>query len=180
LEAGKIGCSVALYNHGGWFGEPENQIEILERLRGSGVTNLGLVYNQHHGHEHLDRFPELLNKMKPYLAALNLNGMSRGGEQILPLGQGDLDLQLLRAIRASGWHGPIGILNHTDEDAEARLQDNLDGLAWLTAQLDGRPAGPKPRPRSYKAKAAASSGDGAATAAGRGQRPESRGQDNGR
>src|SRR5262249_52928166 len=24
--AGDIGCSIALYNHGGWFGEPENQI----------------------------------------------------------------------------------------------------------------------------------------------------------
>src|SRR4051812_28669294 len=24
------GCSVGLYNHGGWFGEPENQIAIIE------------------------------------------------------------------------------------------------------------------------------------------------------
>ena len=34
-EAGKIGCSLALYNHGGWFGEPENQIAIIERPQGS-------------------------------------------------------------------------------------------------------------------------------------------------
>jgi hypothetical protein len=27
--ASKIGCSVALYNHGGWFGEPENQLAII-------------------------------------------------------------------------------------------------------------------------------------------------------
>ena len=27
-EAEKIGCSLALYNHGGWFGEPENQIAM--------------------------------------------------------------------------------------------------------------------------------------------------------
>src|SRR5205807_7764743 len=77
--AEKIGCQVVLYNHGGWFGEPENQIQIIERLRAGGVTNIGLVYNQHHGHEHMDRFPELLAKMKPYLVALNLNGMSRHG-----------------------------------------------------------------------------------------------------
>jgi len=32
-EAGRIGCTVALYNHGAWFGEPENQIQIIERLR---------------------------------------------------------------------------------------------------------------------------------------------------
>ena len=151
-EAARIGCSVALYNHGGWFGEPENQLAILERLRSQGVTNIGIVYNQHHGHADVDRFPELLAKMKPYLVALNLNGMSHEGEKklILPLGQGDYDLRLLRIIADSGWHGPIGILNHTDEDAEARLQDNLEGLDWLSKQLAGAPAGPKPTPRSWK------------------------------
>ena len=35
-EAGKIGCSLALYNHGGWFGEPENQLAIIERLTQAG------------------------------------------------------------------------------------------------------------------------------------------------
>src|SRR5690606_24925605 len=102
----------------------------------------------------LDRFPELLAKMKPYLLTLNLNGMRRGadkqGDKILPLAQGDLDLELLKAIRASGWSGPIGILNHTGEDAEARLLDNLDGLNWLLPQLDGKPAAEKPIPRSWR------------------------------
>jgi quinoprotein glucose dehydrogenase len=138
--AAQIGCSVALYNHGGWFGEPENQLAIIEKLRAAGVTNVGIVYNQHHGHGHLDRFPELLSKMKPHLLALNLNGMTRDGEQagkqILPLGKGDLDLKLLEIIRDSGWSGPIGILNHTDEDAEARLQENLRALEGLMAQLN--------------------------------------------
>src|SRR6516165_3316451 len=59
-EAAKIGCSLALYNHGGWFGEPENQISIIERLKRQGVKNVGMVYDLHHGHEHLERFPELL------------------------------------------------------------------------------------------------------------------------
>lgn len=152
--AAQIGCTVALYNHGSWFGEPENQIEIIERLKKDGVTNVGIVYNQHHGHDHIDRFPALLQKMKPYLMALNLNGMTRDGDKvgkkILPLGQGDLDLRLLKIIRDSGWSGPIGILNHTDEDAEARLQDNLEGLEWLVAQLEGKPAGPKPKPVSWR------------------------------
>jgi glucose dehydrogenase len=148
-----IGCTVALYNHEAWFGEPENQLAILAVLRSQGVTNVGLVYNLHHGHSHLDRFAVLLSKMKPYLMALNLNGMTphgnERGEMILPLAQGDLDLTLLRLIRESGWHGPIGILNHTDEDAEARLLDNLDGLEWLTKKLDGKDPGPKPKPRSW-------------------------------
>ena len=159
--AAKIGCTVALYNHGGWFGEPENQIAIVENLHAAGIANVGIVYNQHHGHDDLDRFSELLQKMKPHLLALNLNGMTRNGDKvgklILPLGQGDFDPGLLKIIRDSGWRGPIGILNHTDEDAEARLQDNLDGLDWLVAQLAGRPAEPKPQPRSWQPPKAASS-----------------------
>ncbi len=150
--ADKIGCKVALYNHGGWFGEPENQIAVIEHL---ALPNVGIVYNLHHGHDHLDRFPALLAKMLPHLMALNLNGMTAGGDRvgkkILPIGEGDLDLRLLRTIRDSGYRGPIGILNHTDQDAEARLRDNLDGLEWLVRQLDGKPAGPKPKFRSYAA-----------------------------
>ena len=140
--AAKIGCSVALYNHGAWFGEPENQIAIVEKLRARGIMNVGIVYNQHHGHGHLDRFADVLSNMKPYLVALNLNGMTRDGErkgkQILPIGQGELDLSLLKIIRDSGWRGPIGILNHTDEDAETRLRQNLEGLRHLAAQLDAQ------------------------------------------
>jgi sugar phosphate isomerase/epimerase len=137
--AAKIGCTVGLYNHGGWFGEPENQIAIIEQLRSGGITNVGIVYNQHHGHAHVARFAELMARMKPHLLALNLNGMSPDGEkngrQILPLGQGELDLKLLRIIRDSGWRGPIGILNHTSDDAEVRLRENLSGLNGLVGQL---------------------------------------------
>jgi hypothetical protein len=90
--------------------------------------------------------------MLPHLLTLNLNGMvpagDKRGQKILQLGQGTLDLELLRTIRASGYRGPIGILGHTQDDAEARLQDNLDGLDWLLPQLDGKPAGPKPTPRT--------------------------------
>jgi len=31
--AEKIGCTVGLYNHGAWFGEPENQLQIIEHLK---------------------------------------------------------------------------------------------------------------------------------------------------
>jgi len=151
--AANLDCPVGLYNHGGWFGEPENQIAILEKLRSAGVTNVGIVYNLHHGHDHVGRFAGLLAKMKPYLLALNLNGMVRNGDKvgkmIVPLGQGELDQELLGVIRDSGWRGPIGILNHTDEDAEGRLQDNLDGLDWLLAQARGHLVGNKPTPRTW-------------------------------
>ena len=151
-EAGKIGCSLALYNHGGWFGEPENQVAIIEALKKDGITNVGMAYNLHHGHDHLSRLPALLELMKPYLVAINLNGMDPGGDRvgrkILPLGQGELDLEVLRAIVKSGYRGPIGILGHTDDDARQRLQDNLDGLDWLLPQLEGKAPGPRPRPRT--------------------------------
>jgi len=147
--AGKIGCKVALYNHGGWFGEPENQLAVIRELN---LPNVGIVYNQHHGHDHIDRFAELLQKMKPHLYVLNLNGMvkqgDRQGQKILQLSEGDLDLKLLKVVRDSGYTGPIGILGHTSDDAEERLHDNLDGLDWLLPQLKGQPAGPKPKMRT--------------------------------
>lgn len=147
--ADKLGCSVGLYNHGDWFGEPENQIAVIEALK---LKNVGIVYNQHHGHDHLARFPELLKKMMPHLLALNLNGMVTDGEKlgkkILPLGSGDLDAKLLKVIADSGYKGPIGILGHTQDDAEERLRDNLDGLDWLSPQLAGKPARAKPKYRT--------------------------------
>ena len=150
-SAAAIGCKVGLYNHGGWFGEPTNQIAIIQRLR---MPNVGIVYNLHHAHDQLDRFPQLLELMKPHLLAINLNGMvengDKTGKKILPIGQGTRDLELLRIIQKSGWRGPIGILNHTDEDAELRLRDNIEGLEWLVAQLNGQAPGPKPTPRSWK------------------------------
>jgi sugar phosphate isomerase/epimerase len=149
-EAARIGCTVGLYNHGGWFGEPENQLAILAQLE---RPNIGLVYNLHHGHDHLDRFPTLLALMRPHLMALNLNGMTRDGDKtgkkILPLGQGEYDLRLLAAIGDSGYRGPIGIIGHTQDDAAERLQDNLDGLDWLLPQLAGKPPGPRPKPRTH-------------------------------
>lgn len=151
--AAKIGCKVGLYNHGGWFGEPENQLLILEELK---MPNVGIVYNLHHGHDQLARFPELLKKMKPHLLALNLNGMIPGGDKsgnkIVPIGAGDDDPAWLKAILESDYRGPIGILNHTDHDAELRLLDNLDGLQWLLrkASLSTSPTQPSPSYRTWK------------------------------
>ena len=148
--AADIDCTVALYNHGGWFGEPTNQVEIIKRLK---MPNVGIVYNLHHAHHQIDQFPRLLEVMKPHLVALNLNGTIENGDKIgkkiVPLAQGTLDLDLLRAIRKSGWRGPVGILNHTDEDAEGRLLDNLDGLNWLLTHLDSGSSSSKPKPRTW-------------------------------
>ena len=117
--------------------------------QGPGVTNVGMVYNLHHGHDHLDRFPALLAKMMPYLMALNLNGMDPGGDKhgrkILPLGQGARDLELLRTIVASGYRGPIGILgpHHGRRRGAAQGQPRRAGLAGAAARRAVR-AGPRP------------------------------------
>ncbi|WP_009965098.1 DUF6797 domain-containing protein [Verrucomicrobium spinosum] len=174
--AADAGVKVGLYNHGGWFGEPETQLKIIEKLQQQSVSNVGMVYNLHHGHSQVDRLAQVLRRMIPHLLCLNLNGMVPDGEakgqKIVPIAQGELDLQLLRVIRDSGYQGPIGILNHTNEDAEARLQDNLDGLRWLVKQLDGGEAGPRPVPRSWKAPAPAGGKGDAPSAAVQSQGPQ--------
>ena len=155
VEAAGLDCQVGLYNHGGWFGEPENQLAILKAI---DLPNVGLVYNLHHGHGHLERFAALLAQIKPHLLALNINGMNpradEQGQKILPVGAGQFDLELLRTIRDSGYAGPIGVLNHTDLDARARLTDNLAGLDWLVKQLRGEAAGPLPKMETYTPPAA--------------------------
>jgi sugar phosphate isomerase/epimerase len=127
-KAKEIGCSVCLYNHGGWAGEPENQLEVMELLQSRGITNVGICYNLHHAHHRMKDLSALLEKMKPYLWCLNLNGMKEG-TKILPFGKGTDDAQILRTIQKSGYRGPIGILGHrADVDAELALRQNLDGL----------------------------------------------------
>ena len=68
--------------------------------------------------------------------------------KILQLGAGEHDVALLKTIRDSGYAGPIGIIGHTGDDVEQRLQDNLDGLDWLLPQLEGKTAGPRPKYRT--------------------------------
>ena len=134
--ANEQGCKVGLYNHGGWFGVPKNQVELIRRL---DMPNVGIVYNLHHAHDQLDDLRDNLALMRPYLIAVNINGTETNGDKIgkkiLPIGQGDLDRMMLKAILDSGYKGPIGILNHTDEDAKVRLEANLNGLQKLVGQL---------------------------------------------
>jgi hypothetical protein len=145
----ELGSRFGLYNHGGWGGEPENLVAVCEYLRRvHGADHVGIVYNFHHGHAHIDRLAAALAAMKPHLLCLNLNGMMRDGDRrgmkIYPLGQGELDVTLLRLVSQSGYRGPVGIIGHTQDDVELRLRDNLEGLDWIAAQIEGRPAAPRP------------------------------------
>ncbi|AOS44588.1 Alpha-L-fucosidase [Lacunisphaera limnophila] len=131
-RAAETGGTVALYNHGGWFGEPENQLKILAAV---GDDSVGLVYNFHHAHDQLDRYADILHRLVPHLRAVNLNGMRPEGPKILPLGQGTREGEMLRQLQAAGYVGPLGILGHVEDvDVEGVLRANLDGLRTLTKQ----------------------------------------------
>jgi hypothetical protein len=128
-RADPLGLKVALYNHGDWFGEPENMVKIIEA---SGFTDVGLVYNFHHAHHQLDDFPRLLDVMLPYLWTINLNGMRQEGPKILDIGLGNREADMMRMVAESGFKGTIGILGHVeDEDVNETLTRNLNGLRNL-------------------------------------------------
>jgi sugar phosphate isomerase/epimerase len=125
----RIGCKLALYNHGDWFGDPANQIRIIKTL---GRYDIGLVYSFHHAHDQIENFEELAKMMVPYLVAVNLNGMKTGGPQIYPLGQGEHEAKMIKILTDAGYEGPYGILGHKEEaDVKMILEENLSGYRRL-------------------------------------------------
>ena len=134
----KLGCKLGLYNHGGWGGEPANLVAVCQHLREKhNAEHVGIVYNFHHGHGHIEDFADVLRQMQPYLLCLNINGMNDNAQpKILPLGQGKHEKAMLQTILTSGYDGPIGILDHrSDVDAEKSLRENLEGLEELKTDL---------------------------------------------
>jgi hypothetical protein len=142
-KTARLGLRLGLYNHGGWGGEPENLAAVCKYLhQHHSAEHVGIVYNFHHGHEHIVRFPAAFAAIKPYLLCLNLNGMadpsrvSGNQNKILPIGQGVHELDMVREVLRQGYQGPIGILDHrSDLDAELSLTQNLKGLDVLVSEL---------------------------------------------
>jgi hypothetical protein len=142
-KTSSIGCRLGLYNHGGWAGDPANMVAVCEYLhRNHDAAHVGIVYNFHHGHEHIDGFREHLTAMLPHLICLNINGMAaadvvRGGrDKILTVGQGQHEVDMLRVVLKSGYSGCIGILDHrSDRDTEEVLRENLAGLEVVRQSL---------------------------------------------
>ena len=136
-RAQELDCPFGLYNHGNWGGHPENLVAVCQAMRNLGYDNVGIVYNFHHAHEEMDRFAEYLDLMLPYLLCINLNGMANKDtlkpksleNKILPIGSGLHEERMIQAIIESGYDGPIGVIDHLDnQDTEKSLRDNLAGL----------------------------------------------------
>ncbi|MDA7916856.1 hypothetical protein N9Z12_02830 [Opitutaceae bacterium] len=137
IETRKRGIGLALYNHMEWFGETENQIAIIERLREEGdMDHVGIVYNMHHGHDRIVNFSAVFARMQPYLIAFNLNGMRIEGPKIIRLGEGDREAGMIKTVIDSGFEGPIGILHHfARQDAEPVYRANMQGLKSILIEL---------------------------------------------
>ena len=125
-RSNSINCKLALYNHGDWFGEPDNQISIIKALP---QYEMGIIYNFHHAHHQLDAFPQMVKKMAPYLWAVNLNGMNKDGPKIMTIGEGEHEKEMIQMFWDAGFRGPWGILGHIEtEDVKEVLKRNLVGL----------------------------------------------------
>ena len=132
-RAAAIGCTVGLYNHNEWFGEPDNQLAIIEKLK---MKNLGIVYNFNHAQDQIEKFPEFFPRILPHLIALNLAGLKKGDQHIYPIGEGDSEEEMIAVVSKSAYRGPIGIINEdTDPDAKVGLQMNMAGLRKILAHL---------------------------------------------
>lgn len=125
----EIGCKITLYNHGDWFGDPRNQVEVIKELPGKDI---GIIYNFHHAHEQLDDYEEIINSAFPYLWAVNLNGIHKEGPKIMTIGDGDREAYMIEYLTNKGFDGPYGILCHIEtEDAKVVLKRNIEGLKKL-------------------------------------------------
>ncbi len=128
-RAEELGCKVALYNHGGWYGKPENQLRIIKALPNS---QLGVVFNFHHAHDALAEYSVNIKKLLPNLWCVNLNGMKAEGPKIITIGDGNLEKDMIQQLLDLNYKGRFGILGHVKGgDPEVILEANFNGLQIL-------------------------------------------------
>ena len=75
-KAQKVNCKIALYNHGGWFGDPKNQLEIMKRLP---QYDIGIIYHFRHKHAHpqLENYGSIIKQILLFLWCDTLNGIKK-------------------------------------------------------------------------------------------------------
>ncbi|MDO6759689.1 TIM barrel protein [Tamlana sp. 2_MG-2023] len=132
-KADALGVGLALYNHSGWFGNTDNQVDIINRLPD---FNLKIVYNFHHAQEDLDDYTRVFKNIKPYLTCVNLNGLRKDGPKILTIGEGDYEYPMIKSLFDLGYDGPWGVLGHIKtEDVEQVLKRNMAGIQMINQRL---------------------------------------------
>lgn len=125
-RAEQLGCKVALYNHGGWFGKPENQLRIIKALP---KQELGIIFNFHHAHDSLDKYSENIKNLLPYVWSVSLNGMKKEGPKIITIGDGNLEKEMIQQLLDLSYKGSFNILGHVKGgDPELILGQNYKGL----------------------------------------------------
>jgi len=148
--AESYGVQVELYNHNGWIGMVQNELDIITRLQELGVHDVNMVYNFDHArdkmHDDTRSFPAVWAKIKTHVVAVNVSGTAEDPLHLYP-SQGDRELEMMRVIQQSGWRGPVGLNTETGGDAEVTLRNCLRGLDWLAAELrQSGSGGPPPFP----------------------------------
>ncbi len=148
-RAQELGLKFGIYSHGGWAGKPENLVAVCESLRSKhGLSNVGIVYSFHHGHDDIADFSNVFATVQPFLLCLNLNGMAdpetvnrrTHANQILTIGKGLHEADMIREVIKAGYDGPIGIIGHrADVDAKESLGANLVGLEALLNDVGDTP-----------------------------------------
>jgi sugar phosphate isomerase/epimerase len=128
-------CKIEIYNYQGWISKPTNEMAVLDLLKTEGIPKVGIIYNFSHAQGDKANFTAIWKDLEPYVAAVNLSGVSLAKGDLLYLTEGDQELNMMRTIQQSGWQGPIGIISDRNIDSEVALKKNLQGFAVLSAKL---------------------------------------------
>lgn len=141
-------CPIALYKHSGWFGLMENQVAVIDWLRAHGVNDIRIAYSFSHArdslHDDTRDFRSVWRQIQPYVSTVIVSGVGDAEGYLYP-STGKFELDMLRAIRDSGWKGQLGALAEKGGDAEITLGNYIRGLDWLAAELQ-QPGSAGPRP----------------------------------
>ncbi|HEY0594681.1 sugar phosphate isomerase/epimerase family protein [Sphingopyxis sp.] len=133
-RASKLGCSVALYNHDGWFAQPSSLCKIVATAR---RPNVGIVYNFHHAHADAPEFRSHVVSMLSSLKAVNLGAAKAGAPAAF--GEGEHDFAMLSTLLEMGYCGPLGLTCYDAKaDAADTLTRSLAGLANFRRSLEKR------------------------------------------
>jgi sugar phosphate isomerase/epimerase len=106
------GVELAIYPHSGDYTETvEQSIRVARKV--NRPKQVGVMFNLFHwmNVERNQDLKTLLTEARPWLKMVNINGSSKNKAQVLPLDQGDFEIEnLLSILREIDYRGPIGLM----------------------------------------------------------------------